>query len=99
MVVLKNMYDVHPYFSSRGYYGFCPPNPIFRSIPALYFLALFTLFFSPPSEQPLIWALLFCSDQVSLLLESKEIFILTEKYKSKVRVLSSLGLFSSAIGF
>ena len=31
--------------------------------------------------------------------ESKEIFILTEKYKSKVRVLSSLGLFSSAIGF
>ncbi|MAA79716.1 MAG: hypothetical protein CL916_10690 [Deltaproteobacteria bacterium] len=37
MVVLKNVCGVHPYSSSREYYGFCPPNPIFRNIPALLF--------------------------------------------------------------
>ena len=42
MVVLKNVCGVHPYFLSREYYGFCPPNPIFRSIPApLFFVCVF----------------------------------------------------------
>ena len=45
MVVLKNVCGVHPYFSSREYYGFCPPNPIFRSIPALLFLGVLFWFF------------------------------------------------------
>ena len=29
-----------PTLSSREYYGFCPPNPIFRSIPALLFFGI-----------------------------------------------------------
>lgn len=30
---------VYPLFSSREYYSFCPPNPIFCSISALLFLS------------------------------------------------------------